>query len=139
VVLGYTSPFLISPCAKLFHPRTKTRSLWERPFLSRWIFDVEVIARYVQAMGSPEAAMRGIYEYPLQRWTDIGGSKLKSSDFLAAFRDLIRIRRRYQSLTAVEKGLRERRRPCRTAKSSTSDRSLRTSRALKLLKQHLLS
>ncbi len=78
--------------AKIFRVRPNTRVLFERPFSSRWVFDVEILARYLSDVG-PEAAAAGIYELPLRAWVDVGGSKVKPSDFLIAFRDVLRIRR----------------------------------------------
>lgn len=80
--------------AKVFRVRPNTRVLFERPFLSRWVFDVEIVARYLRQVGRA-AAMAAIYEFPLHCWVDIGGSKLKAMDFLVAFRDVLRIRRAY--------------------------------------------
>jgi dolichyl-phosphate beta-glucosyltransferase len=77
--------------AKLFRVRDNTWRLFAEPFSSRWVFDVELIARYIQEMGSPEQAARRIYEYPLQSWTDVCGSKIGPGDFLLAIRDLARI------------------------------------------------
>jgi dolichyl-phosphate beta-glucosyltransferase len=88
-------PIYDSQCgAKIFRVGPNTRALFERPFLSRWVFDVEILARYLGAVG-PAAANAGIYEFPLHSWVDVGGSKLKPTDFLAAFRDVLRIRRAY--------------------------------------------
>jgi glycosyltransferase involved in cell wall biosynthesis len=88
-------PIYDSQCgAKIFRVRPNTRSLFERPFLSRWVFDVEILARYLSAVG-PAAATAAIYEFPLHSWVDVGGSKLKAMDFLVAFRDVLRIRRAY--------------------------------------------
>lgn len=80
--------------AKIFRVRPNTRALFEQPFLSRWVFDVEILARYLSEVGA-EAASAKIYEFPLHSWVDVGGSKLKSTDFLVAFRDVLRIHRAY--------------------------------------------
>lgn len=81
--------------AKLFRVDADTRPLFAEPFLSRWVFDVELISRYIRQAGSPAAAAAKIYEYPLQTWKDIQGSKVKPSDFFVAFWDVMRIRRKY--------------------------------------------
>ena len=81
--------------AKLFRIEDALREVFSRPFLSRWIFDVEVIARYVELWGRDRAA-KSIYEYPVVTWHDVRGSKVKSHDFAKALRDLWRIRRAYR-------------------------------------------
>ena len=65
------------------------------PFLSRWLFDVELIARLRDA----GAAMR---EVPLPFWEDPGGSSVRTRDFLRAPVELWRIRRRYPSRNSRE-------------------------------------
>jgi len=81
--------------AKLFRATGDTRHVFSTPFLSRWIFDVEIIARYVRLWGRDLAA-RSIVEQPVRQWHDVKGSKLKSHDFARALRDLWRIRRAYK-------------------------------------------
>jgi hypothetical protein len=81
--------------AKLFRVNDTIRQLFSTPFLSRWIFDVEILARFVKARGRDGAA-RAIYELPLRVWKDVQGSKLRSTDFLRALRDLWRIRSAYK-------------------------------------------
>ena len=81
--------------AKLFRVNDTIREIFGRPFLSRWIFDVEIIARFVQLRGRA-AATGAIYELPLRVWHDVQGSKLRSTDFLRALRDLWKIRRAYK-------------------------------------------
>lgn len=81
--------------AKIFRVSPGTRDLWTEPFRTKWIFDVELLARYIRRVGSPDAAGKRIYEFPLDSWQDIGGSKVKALDFLIAFRDVIRIYRVY--------------------------------------------
>jgi dolichyl-phosphate beta-glucosyltransferase len=69
--------------AKLFRACQEVRALFEHPFLSRWIFDVEVLARLVmrsRVAGSVSAVEAIIYEYPLVEWRDIGGSKIRMRD-----------------------------------------------------------
>lgn len=62
----------------------------EAPFLSRWLFDVELIARLRDAVGAD--ALR---ELPLPRWEDPGGSSVGLKDFVRAPLELWRIHRRY--------------------------------------------
>jgi glycosyltransferase involved in cell wall biosynthesis len=82
--------------AKLFRVGPHIREIFEDPFLSKWIFDVEILARYMQRLKlSPADLSARIYEYPLEKWTDIAGSKLHPSDFLKSFVDLGRIYRCY--------------------------------------------
>ena len=80
--------------AKLFRVTPMLRPLFEQPFISRWIFDVEIIARLVQQRGR-DAAVRAIFELPIMSWHDVKGSKVKQSDFLRALKDLMKIRRAY--------------------------------------------
>jgi dolichyl-phosphate beta-glucosyltransferase len=81
--------------AKIFRVGPQTRDLWAEPFLTKWIFDVEILARYIRRVGSPDTAGQRIYEFPLDSWQDVGGSKVKALDFLIAFRDVIRIYWKY--------------------------------------------
>ncbi len=62
--------------AKLFRMMPTTRQIFADPFLSRWVFDVEIIARYLKLYGnSPKHLEQIIYEYPLETWTDIPDPK----------------------------------------------------------------
>jgi glycosyltransferase involved in cell wall biosynthesis len=83
--------------AKLFRATPEVQALFDRPFLSSWIFDVEIVARLIAARrtGRLPAAERVIYEYPLTQWTDIAGSNIGPRDYLRAAVDLVRIHRRY--------------------------------------------
>ncbi len=89
LVLGI--PVYDTQCgAKLFRVNRETRSLFEKPFGSRWIFDVELIARYLT--GGSE---RGLYEAPVSAWTDVGDSRVRPADFLRAIGELAQIFTRY--------------------------------------------
>ena len=85
--------------AKLFRACPAIHALFRQPFCSRWIFDVEIIARLIRSrrdkkLPQPEDV---IYEFPLIEWTDIPGSKLRYSDFVLASWELFQIRRHYFS------------------------------------------
>ena len=82
--------------AKLFRADS-ARALFRDPFQSRWIFDVEVIARLIarHAANAGPPASKVILEYPLHRWRDFEGSNVRPRDYLRALFDLRRIRRRY--------------------------------------------
>ena len=80
--------------AKLFRVSDAMRDIFSKSFLSRWIFDVEIIARFVQQRGRDGAA-RAIYELPIREWHDVKGSKVRGTDFIRALRDLLKIRRAY--------------------------------------------
>ena len=74
--------------AKALRAGAATDAALATPFLSRWLFDVELIAR-LRDVG---AEMR---EVPLPVWEDLGGSSLRVRDFLGAPAELWRIRRRH--------------------------------------------
>jgi glycosyltransferase involved in cell wall biosynthesis len=82
--------------AKIFRVTPETEDIFRHPFLSKWIFDVEIIARYLTRYDNRPATLeKKIYEYPLQAWVDVAGSKVRPSDFLIAFWDVLRIRQKY--------------------------------------------
>ena len=82
--------------AKLFRVSPQLEQILAEPFTSRWIFDVEMIARYMVLPGVGRAgAEQTIYELPLDAWHDIAGSKLSAMDFLKAVGELVVIRRKY--------------------------------------------
>jgi len=85
--------------AKLFRYTPWTHRLFDERFLSRWVFDVEILARYLTIQGNPSPTSPrelGIFEFPLMKWEDIDGSKVKPSDFLKALQQLWTIYNRYR-------------------------------------------
>lgn len=83
--------------AKLFRSCPTVRDLFQEPFITRWIFDVEILARLKGTL-EPEAwSHLGdlVYESPLPSWEDVSGSKVRPQDFLHAPMDLMAIYRNY--------------------------------------------
>lgn len=55
--------------------------IFDKPFISAWLFDVELIKRVKEIYGIPVCKTK-IIELPLRQWHDVGGSKLKFSKML---------------------------------------------------------
>lgn len=69
-------PIYDSQCgAKLFRSETAAHIFMD-PFVSTWLFDVELIARIVGALGNSKSR-DAIYELPLENWRDVAGSKIR--------------------------------------------------------------
>jgi glycosyltransferase involved in cell wall biosynthesis len=82
--------------AKLFRVTPLLGKIFERPFLAKWIFDVEILARFMALdPRGPESAAASLYELPLREWIDIRGSKVKTADFAKAALDLAAIYKAY--------------------------------------------
>ena len=60
--------------AKLFS-RELIPQLMERKFVTRWFFDVEILRRFIKIYGRSTVEKR-VTEIALQKWTDIGKSKV---------------------------------------------------------------
>jgi dolichyl-phosphate beta-glucosyltransferase len=82
--------------AKIFRVTSSTPQVFAEKFLSKWVFDVEIIARYLNLYSKDARLLEtAIYEYPLERWVDVAGSKVRPLDFLKAFVDVVKIKDRY--------------------------------------------
>ncbi len=83
--------------AKLFRTNDSLPELFQDPFLSKWIFDVEIIARSInlRRTANLSPATEIIYEQPLMSWSDVAGSKLRFRDFFVVYCDFLRIYRHY--------------------------------------------
>jgi len=83
--------------AKIFRATPETASLFAEPFESRWVFDVEIVARFIQRRAyNMDSVQSAIYEFPLQEWRDIAGSKVRPRDFFRAIFDVLKIYLRYR-------------------------------------------
>jgi dolichyl-phosphate beta-glucosyltransferase len=84
--------------AKLFRITPALEQVLAEPFHSRWIFDVEILARFVSLYrGDHNRLAKEIYEFSLPEWTDVAGSKVSGTDFVRAFGELATIYQRHLS------------------------------------------
>lgn len=71
--------------AKAFRVDDVLRASLALPFVSRWVFDVELLDRLLRG------GTTAIVEVPLRAWRDVAGSKLAPSAALRAAADLARL------------------------------------------------
>jgi glycosyltransferase involved in cell wall biosynthesis len=90
-ILGF--PVYDSQCgAKLFR-RGAVDVFFGEPFLTRWLFDLEILARLRNHLGA--SGMDGAREVPLSAWREVGGSKLRLREMINVPLELLQIRKRY--------------------------------------------
>ena len=91
IILGL--PVYDTQCgAKLFRVTDRLKTVFAAPFSVQWIFDVEILARFIITEQNGEPAVRDIcMEYPLRIWINKQGSKLRLKDFLTSGYDLVKI------------------------------------------------
>lgn len=72
--------------AKLFRNGACFNAMLEQPFSSRWIFDVEILSRLKQAICQQRdlSLERALFEFPLDAWYEVEGSKVRLKDFVRA-------------------------------------------------------
>lgn len=80
--------------AKVFRASSALRAALAAPFLSRWVFDVELLGRLLTGgEEAPPIDASKILEEPLLAWRDIPGSKLSLGSMARAPLDLARVAR----------------------------------------------
>ena len=78
--------------AKLFRNSTSLQTVFADPFISRWLFDVEIIARMKHHHDWRGAvAERHIRERPLPAWCDVGKSRIGAGDLFRIPLDLLKL------------------------------------------------
>jgi len=68
--------------------------LFQKTFISKWLFDVELFSRLLVFYGK-EDALQMMNEIPVKRWVDQGDSKVKLSYFFRLWYDLYLIRKNH--------------------------------------------
>lgn len=70
--------------------------IFTKPFISKWLFDVEIFHRIAILNGRDKMTEISI-EVPLKSWIDTDDSRVKFSYFFKLWYDLILIKKKYQS------------------------------------------
>lgn len=73
---------------KMFVNSDTLRASLSSPFTTRWLFEIELLARWRQAYGS---SMR-IWEQPLDYWHDVPGSKINRAESLRILQELWKVK-----------------------------------------------
>jgi dolichyl-phosphate beta-glucosyltransferase len=95
VILDY--PVYDTQCgAKLFRVTENIRSVFADPFLTRWLFDVEILARLADICGAGARLDGLVREEPLAFWRHVEGSKIGIQDTLHVLAETYRLWRHYK-------------------------------------------
>ena len=81
---------------KLFTKALSTQ-LFKDPFISKWLFDVEIFFRMFSLYGR-QHAIKKMLEVPLSLWVDRGDSSVKATYIFKLWLDLYHIHKRYKTL-----------------------------------------
>ncbi|MHC4552240.1 MAG: glycosyltransferase [Planctomycetota bacterium] len=90
-------PVYDSQCgAKLVH-RSVAKAIFEKPFLSQWLFDVEMLLR-LKALNPGVGIDDTAVEVSVMKWQDVPGSKLRSHHVFRSLIDILRIGKHYRNI-----------------------------------------
>ncbi|WP_286915058.1 glycosyltransferase [Flavobacterium sp. UBA4197] len=86
------TPIYDTQCGAKVIDRQLAVQLFEQPFLTRWLFDVELLLRYKK--GNKNFTNQ-VYEYSLNTWIEKGASKITLKDLFGFPFQLLKIYRKY--------------------------------------------
>lgn len=84
-------------CGSKLFTRAISEQLFEKEFISRWLFDVELFYRMILLFGR-EKAIQQMIEIPLKLWVEKGDSKVKLSYGFKLWFDLYKIYYEYKKM-----------------------------------------
>lgn len=83
-------PIYDTQCGAKLMKANLALKVFSEPFRTKWIFDVELLARVIKTLGRKEIEM-AIVEVPLRCWIEKSASKLRFYDFIKCPWELIKI------------------------------------------------
>jgi glycosyltransferase involved in cell wall biosynthesis len=81
-------------CGAKFFRADIANDLFDKSFVSKWFFDIELFLRLRKELGQ-DLFDKSLKEVPLRNWEEQGNSKLNLSDFLNTPFELLKIKRNY--------------------------------------------
>ncbi len=84
-----------SQCGCKAFTRELAGEVFKEPFISSWLFDVEIFFRIFQVF-TREKGEDKMVEVPLNEWKDPGGSKISPFYTIGIWKDLFLIKRQYK-------------------------------------------
>ena len=87
-------PVYDTQCGAKIFKLSLAQEICDRPFISRWLFDIEILKRVLRIYGK-EKTEELIIEVPLNEWEDKSKSRLKLKDFISAPFELFKIQQKY--------------------------------------------
>ncbi|MGN6420232.1 MAG: hypothetical protein ACTHMC_22180, partial [Pseudobacter sp.] len=100
LILGMN--FQDTQCGAKVMSRDAAELVFREPFITRWLFDVEIFLRMKKNYGREEVKQL-IYEQPLKRWIHADGSKLSMKDSAKIVGQLTKIWAHYRNYPAKSK------------------------------------
>ena len=94
------SPYDTQSGLKIFRGSEAFRISIQNGFVTKWFFDIELMAR----IGFEGQSQLVIWEEPVSYWKDIEGSKLNFRSFFVVLHELMKARRSVARLVTLERG-----------------------------------
>lgn len=84
------TPFYDTQCGAKVFAKESVKVSFNKPFISRWLFDVEIILRLKKLWGKDFKNL--LHEYPIKEWNQVDGSKIRPIDMVKIPLELLKIR-----------------------------------------------
>jgi len=89
-------PIYDTQCGAKIFRKNVFINIFDEPFITNWIFDVEILLRLKEKYCS-KFLEKNVYEFPLNYWEEKGGSKIKFIDFFKVPKDIINLKIKYKN------------------------------------------
>lgn len=88
-------PVYDSQCGAKIFDASLINKLFEQKFITKWLFDVELLARYQLLVGK-SSVLKNVVEIPILEWKEVKGSKLNFMALIKVPFELIKINSYYK-------------------------------------------
>lgn len=91
-------------CGSKLFTKEISEELFQKEFISKWLFDVEIFYRMI-LLFKREKAIKKMHEVPLKLWVEKGDSKVKFTYGFKLWFDLYKISRNYKKIESKQSNL----------------------------------